>query len=160
MFSETSTSRNMMLIVTTMSRWNFNGFLSKKYSTWESSVICTLSTQPVHKFTCNILFQQPVSIVSVILRLCYVPFGQISVTVLGRCETVHSVRRPLIVQAQDDRLVSSIWWNENWQGKPKYSEECHFVHHKSHMTDLGSNPGRRGGKPATNRLSNGTASLY
>jgi hypothetical protein len=30
--------------------------------------------------------------------------------------------------------------------------QCYFVHHKSHM-----NPGRRGGKPATNRLSYGTA---
>jgi hypothetical protein len=31
----------------------------------------------------------------------------------------------------------------------------HFVHHKSHLPDLGLNPGRRGGKPATNRLSYG-----
>jgi hypothetical protein len=34
----------------------------------------------------------------------------------------------------------------------------HFVHHKSHMTNPGSNPGRRGGKPATNRLSYGVTS--
>jgi hypothetical protein len=34
----------------------------------------------------------------------------------------------------------------------------HFVHHKSHLPDLGSNPGRRGGKPATNSLSYGAAS--
>jgi hypothetical protein len=33
----------------------------------------------------------------------------------------------------------------------------HFGHHKSHLPDLGSNPGRRGGKPATNRLSYGAA---
>jgi hypothetical protein len=33
----------------------------------------------------------------------------------------------------------------------------HFVHHKSHMPDLGSNPGRRGGKPTTNCLNYGTA---
>jgi hypothetical protein len=33
----------------------------------------------------------------------------------------------------------------------------HFVHHKSHLPDQGSNPGRRGGKPATNRLSYGAA---
>jgi hypothetical protein len=35
----------------------------------------------------------------------------------------------------------------------------HFVDHKSHMTwpDLGSKPGRRGGKPANNRPSYGTA---
>jgi hypothetical protein len=31
----------------------------------------------------------------------------------------------------------------------------HFVHHKSNLTYPGSNPGRRGGKPATNRLSCG-----
>jgi hypothetical protein len=35
----------------------------------------------------------------------------------------------------------------------------HFVHHKSHLPDPGSNPGRRGGKPATNRLSYGAALL-
>jgi hypothetical protein len=29
----------------------------------------------------------------------------------------------------------------------------HFVHHKSHLPDPGSNSCRRGGKPATNRLS-------
>jgi hypothetical protein len=29
--------------------------------------------------------------------------------------------------------------------------------HKSHLPDPGSNPGRRGGKPATNRLSYGAA---
>jgi hypothetical protein len=34
----------------------------------------------------------------------------------------------------------------------------HFVHHKSHLTDPGANPDRRGGKPATNRFSYGAAS--
>jgi hypothetical protein len=34
----------------------------------------------------------------------------------------------------------------------------HFVHHKTPTwPDPGSNPGRRGGKPATNRLSYGAA---
>jgi hypothetical protein len=33
----------------------------------------------------------------------------------------------------------------------------HYVNHKSHLPDRGSNPGRRGGKPATNRLSYGAA---
>jgi hypothetical protein len=36
----------------------------------------------------------------------------------------------------------------------------HFAHHKSHMTRPGANPGRRGGKPATNRLSHGAALLH
>jgi hypothetical protein len=35
--------------------------------------------------------------------------------------------------------------------------QCRFVHHKPHMISPGANPGRRGGKPATNRLSYGTA---
>jgi hypothetical protein len=39
----------------------------------------------------------------------------------------------LIVPAPDDRWVWDIWWNENWQGKPKYSQN-HFIHHKSHLT--------------------------
>jgi hypothetical protein len=33
----------------------------------------------------------------------------------------------------------------------------HFVHHKSHLPDPGANPGCRGGKPGTNRLSYGAA---
>jgi hypothetical protein len=33
----------------------------------------------------------------------------------------------------------------------------HIIHHKSHMTIPGFEPGRRGGKPATNRLCYGAA---
>jgi hypothetical protein len=33
----------------------------------------------------------------------------------------------------------------------------HFVHHKSHLPDPGSKPGRRGGKPATKHFSYGAA---
>jgi hypothetical protein len=33
----------------------------------------------------------------------------------------------------------------------------HFVHHKPHLRDPVANPGRRGGKPATNRFSYGAA---
>jgi hypothetical protein len=51
------------------------------------------------------------------------------------------------------------WWNEDWQGKPKYSEKtCPSVTFSTTnptWLDPGSNPGRRGGKPATNRLSYG-----
>jgi hypothetical protein len=41
--------------------------------------------------------------------------------------------------------------NDDWQGKPKYSEKTY----PSACPD--ANPGRRGGTPATNRLSYGTA---
>jgi hypothetical protein len=54
-----------------------------------------------------------------------------------------------------------IWWNEDWQGKPKYSEKTCSSATLSATNptwpDPGSNPGRRGGKPATNRLSYGAA---
>jgi hypothetical protein len=47
------------------------------------------------------------------------------------------------VPAPDDRWwwLWRNWWNEDWQGKQKYSEktcpQCHFVHHKSLMTRPG-----------------------
>jgi hypothetical protein len=34
--------------------------------------------------------------------------------------------------------------------------QCHFVHQKFHLNAMGSNPGRRSGKPATSRPSYGT----
>jgi hypothetical protein len=55
----------------------------------------------------------------------------------------------------------SNWWNENWQGKPKYSEKNYpgatLSTTKSHMTDPVSNPGLQRWKPATNRLRYGAA---
>jgi hypothetical protein len=67
-----------------------------------------------------------------------------------------------IAPAPDDRW----WWvwsgrrNEDWQGKPKFSEKtcssATFSTTYATWPDLGSNPGRRGGKPATNSLSYGT----
>jgi hypothetical protein len=67
-----------------------------------------------------------------------------------------------IVPAPNDRWwVCSSRWNENWQEKPKYSEKTCPIPTLSITNatwpDLGSNPGRRGGKPAANRLSYGTA---
>jgi hypothetical protein len=67
------------------------------------------------------------------------------------------------VPAPDDRWW--MWcsrWNENWQGGPKYSEKtgpsATLSITNPTWSDLGSNPGRRRGKPATNRLSYDTAS--
>jgi hypothetical protein len=64
-----------------------------------------------------------------------------------------------IVPAPDDRWgwLWSNWWNEDWQGKPKYSEKtcpsATLSTRNPTWPDLGSNPDRRGWKPATNRLS-------
>jgi hypothetical protein len=67
------------------------------------------------------------------------------------------------VPAPDNRRVWSIRWNVNWQGKPKHSENtcpsATLSTTNPTWPDLGSNPGRRGGKPSTNRLSYGMAVL-
>jgi hypothetical protein len=68
-----------------------------------------------------------------------------------------------IVRASDNgwKWVWSRLWNENRQGKPKYSEKtCHSATLSTTIPtwpDLGSNPGRCDGKPANSRLSYGTA---
>jgi hypothetical protein len=71
-----------------------------------------------------------------------------------------TTNRP-IVPAPDDRRVWSIPWNENWQGKPKYSEKPCPSATVSIINptclDLGSTVGCRGGKPVTNPLSYDTA---
>jgi hypothetical protein len=76
-----------------------------------------------------------------------------------RWDRVHLVRRPLIGLFYQPRMIDkygSFGGIRSGKGNPKYSEkklpQCHFLHHKSPMTDLRSNRGLRGGKPATNRL--------
>jgi hypothetical protein len=79
----------------------------------------------------------------------------------------HQVLRPLLAYctAPDDwwRWLWSNWWNEDLQGKPKYSEKTcpSAILSTTNPTwpDPGANPGRRGGKPATNPLSYGAAKL-
>jgi hypothetical protein len=50
-----------------------------------------------------------------------------------------------------------IWWNEDWQGKPKFLEKTCPSATLSTTNPTWPDPGRRGGKPATNRLSYGAA---
>jgi hypothetical protein len=77
----------------------------------------------------------------------------------------HQVLRTLLAYctAPNDRWgwLWSNWWNEDWQGKPKYSEKTYSsaILSTTNPTwpDPCANPGRRGGKPATNRLSYGAA---
>jgi hypothetical protein len=75
---------------------------------------------------------------------------------------VHSALRSLIGLLCQPRVIMMMenWWND-WQGKPKYSEKscpsaALSTTNPTCCPDV--NPGRRGGKPATNRLSYGTAS--
>jgi hypothetical protein len=100
-------------------------------------------------------FHQPPVISSLSLSFSW---GRVRLSPLGTSAT----NRP-IVPAPDDRW----WWmwsslcNGNKQGKPKYSEKIYRSATLSTTIptwpDLGSNKGRRGGKPATNRLRYGTA---
>jgi hypothetical protein len=77
----------------------------------------------------------------------------------------HQVLRPLLAYctAPYDRWgwLWSNWWNEDWQGKPKYSEKSCPSAILSITNPTWPHPcantGRRGGKPATNRLSYGAA---
>jgi hypothetical protein len=53
-------------------------------------------------------------------------------------------------------LVMEQRWNETDRGKPKNSGK-NLSHTNPTWTDPASNPGLRGGRPAANRLSHGTA---
>jgi hypothetical protein len=89
----------------------------------------------------------------------------ISIWTLVRQSTWYCRHYWPIVPAPDDRWwwLWSNWWNEDWQRKPKYSEKtcpsASLSTTNPTRIDQGSNPGSRGGKPATNRLSYGTACI-
>jgi hypothetical protein len=77
---------------------------------------------------------------------------------------VHSaLRQPIgllcqlrVIIMMMEKLVE--WWLEGeTEVLGANLPQCHFVHHKPHMLYPDANPGRRSGKPATNRLSHGTA---
>jgi hypothetical protein len=87
--------------------------------------------------------------------------GGVRLSPLGTSANVCLLYQPRMIDGDEWWLWSS-WWNEDWHGKPKYSEKT-FPSATLSTTnptwpDMRSNPGRRGGKPATNRLSYGTAS--
>jgi hypothetical protein len=75
--------------------------------------------------------------------------------------TRHCGHQWLIVPAPGVYGDGSNWWND-WQGKPKYSEKtCPSAALSTTNPTCcpDANPGRPGGKPATNRLSYGTADI-
>jgi hypothetical protein len=73
-----------------------------------------------------------------------------------------STNRPILPPPGDRRWVWRSGWNKNWQERPKYPEKTFSSATLSATNptwpELGSNPGLRRGKPASNRLSYGTAS--
>jgi hypothetical protein len=77
---------------------------------------------------------------------------------------VHAALRPLLALLYLSRVIVRMEKSVEWElagetevlGENLYRR--HFVHNKSHLPDPGANPGRLGGKPATNRFSYGIVS--
>ena len=73
-----------------------------------------------------------------------------------------STLRPFVLLVQqhvdEDTYGALVEWY--WQGEmevlDKSLSQCHFAHHKCDMDWLGSNPGLRNDRQATDRLSHGT----
>jgi hypothetical protein len=83
----------------------------------------------------------------------------------GGVEPSSLLLRPLLMYCTSPDYYGCRWewsnrWND-WQEKPKYSEKtspsASFSTTNPTWPDPGSNPGRRSGKPAGNRLNYGTA---
>jgi hypothetical protein len=76
---------------------------------------------------------------------------------------VHSALRPLIGLLCQPRVIMmmeklvELWLAEETKVLGENLPQCQFVHHKPHMFCPDAKKGRRGGKPANNRLSYGTA---
>jgi hypothetical protein len=79
------------------------------------------------------------------------PWGGVRLSPLGTSAT----NWPIVPAPDDDDECGAVGGMRIWR-RNRCTQinlpQCHFIHHKSHL-----NTGRRGGKPATNRLSYGTA---
>jgi hypothetical protein len=83
--------------------------------------------------------------------------GGVQLCPLGKSATSWPIV-PALDDYKDGNLVE--WWvaRKN-EVLGENLVQCHFDHHKSHMTWPGANPCHGGGKPATNRLNYSTACI-
>jgi hypothetical protein len=74
---------------------------------------------------------------------------------LGTSATSGLLYLPQVIVRAENLVEWILAWEAEvlWENLPQPQPQPHFVHHKSHLTRPGANPGRPGGKPATNRLS-------
>jgi hypothetical protein len=76
---------------------------------------------------------------------------------------LHSALRPQIGLLCQSRVIMMMeklvdrWLTGETEVLGENLPQCRFVHHNPHMLCPDANPGHRGEKPATNRLSYGTA---
>jgi hypothetical protein len=78
--------------------------------------------------------------------------------------SVEATYWPIVPAMNDSDDCGAISGMNYWQGKPKYSEETRPIYALSTKNptrlDSGSNPGRRSGKPANNRVVYGTTFIW
>jgi hypothetical protein len=79
---------------------------------------------------------------------------------LGTAATPGLLYLPRLIVMMMEKLVEWTVLAEKTELLGENLPRRHFVHHKSHLPDPGAKPGRRGGKPVTNRFSYGAALLF
>jgi hypothetical protein len=98
-----------------------------------------------------------VYIILIIIIIIIIISG-VGLSPLGTAATSGLLYKP---QMRDEGWLWSNWWNEDWQGKPKYSEKTCPSATLSNTNPTRPDPGLKPGRqPATNHLSYGAALLY
>jgi hypothetical protein len=84
--------------------------------------------------------------------------GGVQLGPLGTAAANGLLCQPRVIMMMMQKLVE--WLAGETEVLGENLPECRFVHYKTHMFCPDANPGHRGGKPATKRLSYGTAYIY
>jgi hypothetical protein len=148
--------------------YSFSKYLLRILMSWFSFCIIMLKHEEVFKFSMWLKLFFPLWLYSPILGLGrhHETFRFISVfrsRTVGRTPWTGDqlVTRPLLTAPGDCEDTEVGGMNGFLAGEAEVLGENlpwrYMVHHKSHLPGPGTNPGLRGGKPATDRFSYGTA---